>query len=66
VYYSLPIFEESNIQIVDELGKEIFKQNLGLVSVGSVSVPVKNWKSGTYFLSFISGKQKIIQKVIKN
>jgi hypothetical protein len=66
VYYSLPIFEESNIQIIDELGKEIFKQNLGLVSVGSVSVPVKNWKSGTYFLSFISGKQKIIQKVIKN
>jgi hypothetical protein len=66
LYYNQPNAAESFIKIVDALGKEMYQKNLGTVSNGSFSIYTKNWDSGTYYLSFISGKQSIIRKVIKN
>ena len=66
LYYNQPNAAESFIKIVDALGKEMYQKNLGTVSNGSFSIYTKNWDSGIYYLSFISGKQSIIRKVIKN
>ena len=66
VYYSQPKSEGSKIKITDGLGKEFYNKNLGTVSNGNISISIKNWNNGLYFLSFISGNQTIIQKIIKN
>ncbi len=66
LYYNQPKAAESFIKIVDASGKELYQKNLGTVSNGNISIHTKNWDSGTYYLSFISGKQSIVRKVIKN
>lgn len=68
IFSSLPIGEEIQIEIYDNLGRIHSKFNYtgSSDSPSMITLPSENLQSGLYFLKIIDGKEQTVFKILKN
>ena len=53
------------ITITDALGRELYTSNIGNTTSANISIPIKSWINGLYYLTIENSKESITKKIIK-
>ena len=65
VFFNQPTALNTIITITDALGRELYTSNIGNTTSANISIPIKSWINGLYYLTIENSKESITKKIIK-
>lgn len=63
--FAAPTAENLSVRVMDVTGATVFSQHVGSTSSTTVNIPLKNFAAGTYMVEVTYGKNKSVQKLVK-